>query len=216
MPKLPENEGTENVVSKKIITIPNLLTFLRILLIPLFLWVYLGLKNQYLGLGVLAFSFFTDFLDGFIARKFHMVSEFGKALDPVADKLNQAAILVGLSFRYPFMWIPFVIMFFKEIYLGILMLISIHRSGRVSQAEWYGKVTTFCIYFTTALHLIWPGTVPKAVSWITMGITLFFQLLSFVLYAIRNNRLIRENKNGPGEEAPAPQEETEEKDPAED
>lgn len=180
--------------SNQIITIPNLLTFLRILLIPLFLWVYMGLKNQYLALGVLVFSFFTDFLDGFIARRYRMVSDFGKALDPVADKLNQAAILFGLCFKYPFMLIPLIIMFVKEVYLGILMLIVIRQSRHVNQAEWYGKVTTFCIYFTMALHLIWPGTVPKTVSWVTMSITLFFQLLSFVLYAIRNNRLIRENR----------------------
>ncbi|MBO4872557.1 MAG: CDP-alcohol phosphatidyltransferase family protein [Lachnospiraceae bacterium] len=195
-------ETREKDYSHKIFTIPNMLTMLRILLIPLFLWVYLGVKNQYLALGVLAFSFFTDFLDGFIARKYHMVSEFGRALDPVADKLNQASILIALSFRYPIMLIPFGIMFVREIYLGILMLIVIKRSHHVFQAEWYGKVTTFLIYFTMALHLIWPGTVPKTVSWITMGITLFFQLLSFALYAVRNNRLVRrfKNKETDGEE----------------
>ena len=205
---------TEKDYTKQIWTVPNLLTMLRILLIPLFLWVYLGLKNQYLGLGVLAFSFFTDFLDGFIARRYHMVSEFGKALDPVADKLNQASILVALSFRYPLMLIPFIIMFFKEIYLGILMLISIRRSGKVFQAEWYGKVTTFCLYFTMALHLIWPGTIPKTISYVSLGIALFFQLLSFVLYAIRNNRLIRQYKKPDGEEAPPGETEEKREDPA--
>lgn len=194
-------QDSQKDYSKDIFTIPNMLTFLRILLIPVFLWVYLGLDNQYLALGVLVFSFFTDFLDGFIARKYHMVSDFGRAMDPVADKLNQASILVGLSFKYPIMWIPFGIMFVKEIYLGILMLIAIKRSGHVYQAEWYGKVTTFCIYFTMALHLIWPGTIPKTLSMITMGITLFFQILSFVLYAIRNNHLIREFRNTTREEA---------------
>ena len=65
-----------------------------------------------------------------------------------------------------------------------------------------------------ALHLIWPGTIPKTVSYVSLGIALFFQLLSFVLYAIRNNRLIRQYKKTDGEEAPP--EETEEKreDPA--
>ena len=188
-------ETKEKDYTHKVLTVPNMLTILRILLIPLFLWVYLGLENQYMALGVLAFSFFTDFLDGFIARKYHMVSEFGRALDPVADKLNQASILVALSFRYPIMLIPFGIMFVREIYLGILMLIVIKRSKHVFQAEWYGKVTTFLIYFTMALHLIWPGTIPKTVSWITMGITLFFQLLSFGLYAVRNNRLIKQFKD---------------------
>ena len=178
---------------KKIdMNIANKLTILRILLIPLFLWTYLGLENQYLALGVLAFSFFTDFLDGFIARHWHMISDFGKALDPVADKLNQASILVALSFKYPIMLIPFGVMFVKEVYLGILMLVVIKRSGTVFGANWHGKVATCLIYFTMALHLIWPGTIPKTLSYVTVGITVLMQLISFVLYAIRNNRLARQ------------------------
>ena len=191
----------EKDYSKKIFTIPNMLTILRILLIPVFLWVYLGLKNQYLGLGILALSFFTDFLDGFIARHWHMVSDFGKALDPVADKLNQASILIALSFKYPIMLLPFGIMFVKEVYLGILMLIVIRRSGTVFGANWHGKVATFLIYFTMALHLIWPGTIPKTVSILTIGLTVGMQLLSFVLYAIRNNRLVREYRKEEGTSA---------------
>ena len=187
-------ENKENDYSHKIITIPNLLTVLRVLLIPLFLWTYLGLENQYLALGVLAFSFFTDFLDGFIARHYHMVSDLGKAMDPVADKLNQASILVALAVRYPIMLVPFGVMFVKEVYLGILMLIVIKRSKTVFGADWHGKVATFLIYSTMALHLIWPGTIPPALSYVTVGITVCMQLLSFVLYAIRNNRLVKEYK----------------------
>ena len=187
-------EDREKDYSKKIITVPNLLTVLRVLLIPLFLWTYLGLKNQALALGVLAFSFFTDFLDGYIARRYQMISDLGKAMDPMADKLNQASILVALSIRYPIMLIPFGIMVVKEVYLGILMLIVIRRSGTVFGADWHGKVATFLIYSTMALHLIWPGTIPTVLSYVTVGITVCMQLLSFVLYAIRNNRLVKEYK----------------------
>lgn len=180
--------------SKKILTIPNMLTVFRILLIPVFLWINRGLDNAPLSAVVLALSFFTDFLDGHIARKYNMVSDFGKAMDPIADKLNQAAILFALCFRYWFFLIPLGIMAIKELYLGILMLLVIKRSHHVFQAEWYGKITTFCLYFTMGLHLVWPDRVPALISWITMGITLFFQLLSLVLYAIRNTRLAREYK----------------------
>ena len=92
--------------SKKILTIPNILTIFRILLIPVFLWINLGLENPPLSAVILAVSFFTDFLDGFIARKYNMVSDFGKAMDPVADKLNQAAILFALCYKYWFFLIP--------------------------------------------------------------------------------------------------------------
>ena len=194
-------ESPRKDYSKKIITIPNILTIVRILLIPVFLWINMGLDNAPLSAVVLALSFFTDFLDGFIARKYNMISDFGKAMDPVADKLNQAAILFALCFKYWFFLIPLVIMVVKELYLGYLMLLVIKRSHHVFQAEWYGKVTTFCLYFTMGLHLIWPGRVPALYSWISMSITLFFQLLSLVLYAIRNNRLAREYKTPKDTEA---------------
>ena len=188
-------KGEQKDYSREIFTIPNMLTVLRILLIPVFLWVNMGLGDSLLSAGILALSFFTDFLDGFIARKYHMVSDLGKALDPVADKLNQAAILFALCFKYWFFLIPLGLMAVKELYLGILMLIVIKRSHHVFQAEWYGKITTFCLYFTMGFHLIWPGRVPAVYSWITMSITLFFQVLSLVLYAIRNTRLAREYKD---------------------
>ena len=188
--------GEPKDYSKKIWTIPNILTMVRILLIPVFLWINLGLDNPPLSAVILALSFFTDFLDGFIARRYHMVSDLGKALDPIADKLNQAAILFALCFKYKFFLIPLGLMLVKELYLGYLMYLVIKRSHHMYQAEWYGKITTFCLYFTMGFHLIWPGRVPAVYSWITMGITLFFMILSLVLYAIRNTRLAREAKNG--------------------
>ncbi|MBP3728914.1 MAG: CDP-alcohol phosphatidyltransferase family protein [Lachnospiraceae bacterium] len=187
--------GEQKDYSKKVWTIPNILTMVRILLIPVFLWINLGLHNPPLSAVVLALSFFTDFLDGFIARKFHMVSDLGKALDPIADKLNQASILFALCYKYWFFLIPLGLMVVKETYLGILMLQVIRRTHHVNQAEWYGKVTTFVLYFTMGFHLIWPGRVPGIYSWISMSITLFFMVLSLVLYAIRNTRLARQDKD---------------------
>ena len=75
-----------------VLTIPNLLTGIRILLIPFFLYCYLNRQEATAAL-VIIICGITDFLDGFIARRFHMVSEFGKKLDPIADKLLQLALL---------------------------------------------------------------------------------------------------------------------------
>ena len=83
---------------KEILTVPNLLSMLRLCMIPLFVWLYCAKEAFGATALVLVLSGITDIVDGFIARRFHMVSDFGKILDPIADKLTQAAMLLCLFF----------------------------------------------------------------------------------------------------------------------
>ena len=94
---------------KEILTIPNFISFFRIALIPLFLWLYCAEEKPFAAIAVLAVSGISDIADGIIARRFNMVSDFGKLLDPVADKLTQAALILSLSVRYPEIWALFFI-----------------------------------------------------------------------------------------------------------
>lgn len=97
-------EGTDNLErSNKVFTIPNLLSFFRICLIPVIVWLYCSRKEYLWTAAVLLLSGLTDIADGFIARHFHMVSTVGKVLDPVADKLTQGAMLFCLLTRFPAM-----------------------------------------------------------------------------------------------------------------
>ena len=86
---------------ENILTIPNLLSLIRILLIPFIIWLYCARKAYLCTIIVIALSGFTDIIDGKIARKFNMVSDVGKVLDPVADKLTQATLVICLIARYP-------------------------------------------------------------------------------------------------------------------
>lgn len=88
----------------KILTVPNLLSALRLCMVPLFLWIYLGLDEPLWAAGLLVLSGITDTVDGWIARKFHQVSNLGKALDPFADKVTQIAVVTCLSIRFPRLW----------------------------------------------------------------------------------------------------------------
>ena len=81
----------------QILTIPNLLSIIRLLMIPLIIWLYCEAQQYGLAVIVILLSGLTDIVDGFIARKYHMVSDFGKILDPAADKLTQAALILCLS-----------------------------------------------------------------------------------------------------------------------
>ena len=106
-------KGTENY-QNKIITIPNILSFFRICLIPVIVWLY-NVKQDYLWtLFILLLSAVTDIVDGIIARKCNMISDFGKAFDPVADKLTQMAMLFCLVSRFPYMMIPLCFLWLKK------------------------------------------------------------------------------------------------------
>ena len=85
---------------KEILTIPNLLSLFRLLLIPVYMSIYLK-ENYYLAAAILVVSCLTDAVDGWIARRFNMISNLGKLLDPVADKATQFTLIICLALRYP-------------------------------------------------------------------------------------------------------------------
>jgi len=114
-----------------IITVPNLLSLLRLLLIPVIMWLYIVQEDLVWTTGVLILSGITDIADGIIARKWHMVSDFGKAFDPVADKLTQIAMLYCLVSRFQWMLLPLCVMVIKEITAGILGLLVIRKTEKV-------------------------------------------------------------------------------------
>ena len=117
----------ESKYKDKILTIPNILSFFRICLIPVIVWLYIGKEDYSLTLIILILSGFTDVVDGIIARKCNMISDFGKAFDPIADKLTQAAMLCCLVVRFQHMMIPLVMLVIKEVFTGITALISIKK-----------------------------------------------------------------------------------------
>ena len=177
----------------KILTIPNLLSLIRILLIPLFVWLYLGEENVPATAVVLVLSGLTDALDGFIARHYHMVSDFGKALDPFADKLTQFAMLCCLVVRFPRMLWLIIVLCVKEILVASSQLVVIRKTELVLGAEWHGKITTILLYAVMILHLLWLD-IPATLSWSLVGLCIGMLLLSGVLYGIRNYRAIRDNQ----------------------
>ncbi len=176
----------------KTITIPNILSLARILLIPIIAWAYYHGYNHH-AVGILILSGVTDVVDGFIARKFNMTSDLGKILDPVADKLTQAVTLFCLIKKFPFMLAPFLVLVVKEIFLSIQGLVVVKKTNEVKSANWHGKITTFLLYFTMCLHILWVN-IPPIASNLTIGACLAFMLLSFVLYIIRNVKQLKNKK----------------------
>ncbi|MCI9221244.1 MAG: CDP-alcohol phosphatidyltransferase family protein [Lachnospiraceae bacterium] len=154
---------SDKEAKNRIITIPNLLSAFRLVLIPVFIWTYCVRKEYLTTAGLLFLSGLTDLADGYIARRFHMVSNLGKMLDPVADKLTQAAMLVCLVTRFPMIVFPLALLAVKEASVGLTSILVIRKSGKVTGAVWHGKVTTALLYLTILVHLLWPH-IPAAVS----------------------------------------------------
>ena len=173
----------------KIITIPNILSFVRLLLIPVIVWLYVVKKDVLWTTAILVLSGVTDIVDGVIARKYNMVSEFGKALDPVADKLTQIAMLYCLTSRFVWMLLPFCVMLLKEVTAGILNLLVIYKTGEVKAAVWHGKLTTVSLYSIMVIHLIWYN-IPTIFSGILIGGCTAMALLSAVMYSRENIKIL--------------------------
>ena len=162
-------------------TIPNIMSLFRIVLLPFLIWAYVGLHNTTLTIILLAVSALTDILDGKIARKFNMVSDLGKALDPVADKLTQVSMVLCLAFKYKLMWILLGLCVIRETCMFILGLISMKRTGRVYSARWYGKVSTAVLYGTGLALLVFP----KMPSWLSTALIILCMIvvvLALTLY----------------------------------
>ncbi len=177
-------DGFKDDGKVKIVTIPNILSMFRICLIPLFIYLFVNKMDKEAFI-VLVISGLTDVVDGFIARKFNMISAVGKALDPISDKLTQAAMLGCLINRFKAMWVPLILMVFKEIFSGIAALLAIKTTGEVHGADWHGKVTTLSLYAMMSLHILWPS-MPAVLSNILIGGCVALMVLSLVLYSMRN------------------------------
>ncbi len=174
----------------RIFTLPNILSFFRLALIPVIVYCY---EAEYYGwaIGLLILSGVTDVVDGWIARTFHLVSDFGKALDPFADKLTQAALLLCILPMK--LWWVVGVMAFKEISIGILTCLTLKRTHKVFSAGWYGKLCTVVIYLSMFILMLW-RTAP---TWFLVADVILISgliLLSFAKYFAYFTRILREAK----------------------
>lgn len=174
----------------QVFTIPNLLSVFRLLLIPLILWLYRSRQAYGLSLAVLVLSGLTDIADGYIARRWDLISDLGKALDPVADKLTQIATLWCLLSRFSHMWLPLAVLTVKETFTGAMSLYAVKKSGQVQGADWHGKVCTACLYTVMGLHMLWSG-IPAALSKTLMLLNVLWMCFSGVMYWYRNVKQIQ-------------------------
>lgn len=174
---------------KEILSIPNILCYIRFLLVIAFSYFYYQEKYEY-GAAMIILGGITDCLDGQIARRCNMITELGKIIDPLADKAMQLAIVIALCSCYPQMLILFILFLLKEGFQGICCIIGLKKGKRLNGAKWYGKVAT-AVFYVVTVFLIAFQELPLWIVNSCMLITLLLFVNAFVLYAMTFYRLLK-------------------------
>lgn len=176
---------------KEILTIPNLLSFFRLILIPVYMLIYLKADEtaDYVTAGViLAVSCLTDMVDGKIARKFNMITTFGKFLDPLADKLTQFTLLLCLAIRYRVLWTVFVLFVIKELFQLFAGIFSVRHGYILKGALITGKVCTAILFTSLVAMVLFPGMKPGTVNIMAIvnGVFLFIAFADYFVTYLNN------------------------------
>lgn len=164
-------------------SVPNQLSVLRLVLIPIFILAFFS-HIDYSGpiaACILILSGATDFLDGIIARRFNMTTYLGKILDPLADKLTQAAVCICLVIAKVAPWWLLLIFVVKE-FLMIIGGASIMKKGiKLYSSKWYGKLATF-VFYLIMIIIIMMGLHRGAAVYALICTALGFMVFSFIMY----------------------------------
>ncbi len=184
----------EEQVSSRVLTLPNVLSTLRLLGVPVFLWAILTERDG-VALGILMASGITDYLDGRIARQYGLVSRVGQLLDPVADRLYIVSTLLGLAWREVIPWWLVGVLFAREVFMAVVLLIAKQHGWLGLPVHFAGKAATFNLLYAFPLLLLGDGDstlarIAEPVGWgfAWWGTALYW--VSGILYAVQLRQLV--------------------------
>ncbi|HSK26577.1 MAG TPA: CDP-alcohol phosphatidyltransferase family protein [Jiangellales bacterium] len=197
---MPEAVGAP-AVSDRVLTVPNALSALRLLGVPLFLWLVLGPEADGWAIVVLMVSGFTDWLDGQLARRWNQATKLGQLLDPLADRLYILATVVALTIRdiIP-IWFA-VLLLSRDVFMACLLPFLRRHGDRALPVHFLGKAATFNLLYAFPLLLLGDGDgtlalLARVFGWAfaIWGTALYWW--AGLLYAEQVRRLIRTTTPG--------------------
>ena len=169
--------------------LPNKLTMLRVILVPIVMALLL-LECNIAATILFAVASITDFLDGYIARKYNLVSSFGKIMDPLADKLLVFSVLVCfIQLDVVSTWVPMIIIA-REFFVTCMRVVAVSK-GKVMAASWWGKVKTNVQFFSLLFSLVLYKVYPLATS-VILWIAAIFTVLSWIAYIFENKEVFKD------------------------
>lgn len=190
-----DGSGAAQPRTDRVWTVPNVLSALRLAGVPLFLWLVLGPEADAWALGVLVLSGITDWLDGFLARRWNQMSVLGQLLDPVADRLYLLAVVLGLAMREILPWWVAVLLPLRDVLLWGLVPLLRTRGFSALPVHFIGKAATFCLLYAFPLLFLGDGegvvaTLARVFGWAfaVWGMGLYWW--AGLLYAWQVRRLL--------------------------
>lgn len=185
-------------VTDRVWTVPNVLSALRLVGVPVFLWAILA-HHDVLALVLLTVSGATDYLDGKIARHYGLESRLGQLLDPVADRLYIVSTLVGLGVRDVVPWWLVGVLFAREAYLGVVLLVGRRHGVPALPVHFLGKAATFSLLYAFPLLLLAEvsstlAEVARPVGWAFAWWGTVLYWVAGVLYAVQLRQYIRDRQ----------------------
>lgn len=166
----------------RIITLPNILSLVRILMIPLIILSFIW-EEYLISVLFIILSGLTDLLDGYTARTYNEITKIGKILDPIADKLTQFVLLIGLLIHFPSVKIIMIIFILKETSMGLYNLYFMLKGHEYEGAIMYGKVSTVVFYASMIIIFLIKGISP-IISKLFLILTTIFLLISWIGHMI--------------------------------
>ncbi|MBE6737880.1 MAG: CDP-alcohol phosphatidyltransferase family protein [Ruminococcaceae bacterium] len=181
---------------KYIFTIPNILSYLRIVLIAPFMVMFLQKKYE-IAAGLIILSGLTDCIDGFLARRLNQITQLGKMLDPVADKLTLIAVAICLSVMKPIIIPVIAILTVKDLLMLIGASVLLKKHIMPVASAWYGKLGTICFYISIAVIVVFELYLGyenfTVISFILLSVTAVIMLYSLIRYYLIFRALINEH-----------------------
>lgn len=176
---------------RELLAIPNILSYIRILLLPIFCVVYLSAetpKDYYMAGGIVIASGLTDLLDGKIARHYDAITEFGKFIDPLADKLTLGAIALCLIPQYKYMIYLALMILLKEALMMIMGIVHLRHGRKLGGAKMISKICTTTLFAALGLLILWhhfPVTVVNSL----IAFEIFMVTITIITYMIEFHKM---------------------------
>jgi cardiolipin synthase len=208
MSQQPAPAASVTIASNRIWTVPNVISFVRLLGVPLFLILLLGPHHDVAAVIVLALGGTTDWVDGYAARRLGQVSRLGELLDPFADRLYILAALIGLTVRDVVPWWLTIALLLREAVLGVALLVLRRRGYGPPAVHYVGKTGTFVLLVAFPVMLLakaapsieeWMSPIGWGLSWWALGL----YWAAAVLYLTQTVALLRADRSAAGGAGPA-------------
>ena len=187
-------------VSDRVWTPPNILSMLRLVGVPIFLWLILSHHDDW-AVVVLTVSGVSDYFDGKIARKYNLVSSVGQLLDPLADRLYILSTLLGLAWREIIPWWLVAILVSREVFGTALLMVVRHYGYRALPVHFIGKAATFDLLYAFPLILLGQGgsmfaavALPIGWAFAWWGTVLYW--VAGIMYAVQTRDVVRARQGG--------------------